>query len=103
MSKKELISNAFQVFSDEAPGHAAAWQGLVQSLAAANTLDQKNLCTGLPCSLGCSRNGEWHPISCEFCKAIWGDPGGSDQCGFNWPAGCRAWCHAGSAHRGYCL
>ena len=41
MSKKELISNAFQVFSDEAPGHAAAWQGLVQSLAAANTLDQK--------------------------------------------------------------
>jgi alkylhydroperoxidase/carboxymuconolactone decarboxylase family protein YurZ len=41
MSKMELISNAFQVFSAEAPGHAAAWQGLVQSLAAENALDQK--------------------------------------------------------------
>ena len=41
MSGKKLISNAFQVFAEEAPEHAAAWQGLVQSLAAANALDAK--------------------------------------------------------------
>jgi len=41
MSDKKLVSNAFQVFASEAPQHAAAWNGLVQNLAAANALDQK--------------------------------------------------------------
>jgi alkylhydroperoxidase/carboxymuconolactone decarboxylase family protein YurZ len=41
MSDNKLVSNAFQVFAEEAPKHAAAWNGLVQSLAAANALDQK--------------------------------------------------------------
>ena len=41
MSDKKLVSNAFQVFATEAPQHAAAWNGLVQNLAAANALDPK--------------------------------------------------------------
>jgi alkylhydroperoxidase/carboxymuconolactone decarboxylase family protein YurZ len=41
MSDNQLISNAFKVFAQDAPEHAAAWNGLVQKLAAANTLDQK--------------------------------------------------------------
>ena len=41
MSDNKLISNAFQVFATEAPQHAAAWNGLVQNLAAANALDPK--------------------------------------------------------------
>lgn len=41
MSDNKLVSNAFQVFATEAPQHAAAWNGLVQNLAAANALDPK--------------------------------------------------------------
>ena len=41
MSEKKLISNAFEVFSKEAPQHAAAWSRLVQQLSAANALDKK--------------------------------------------------------------
>lgn len=41
MSDNNLISNAFQVFASEAPGHAAAWGELVQKLAGASALDKK--------------------------------------------------------------
>ncbi len=41
MSENKLVSNAFEVFAKEAPGQAAAWNGLVQALTAANALDQK--------------------------------------------------------------
>jgi alkylhydroperoxidase/carboxymuconolactone decarboxylase family protein YurZ len=36
-----LISKAFEVFMNDAPGHAAAWNTLVQNLSAASTLDAK--------------------------------------------------------------
>jgi alkylhydroperoxidase/carboxymuconolactone decarboxylase family protein YurZ len=35
------ISNAFQTFMKEAPGHAQAWGGMVQGLATASALDGK--------------------------------------------------------------
>ena len=41
MSDNKLVSNAFQVFASEAPGHAAAWSEMVQQLAGASALDQK--------------------------------------------------------------
>ena len=40
-SSKDLISNAFQVFSEEAPEQAQAWMKLVQGLSGASALDQK--------------------------------------------------------------
>lgn len=39
--KPTLISNAFQTFMREAPQHAQAWGGMVQSLAGASALDKK--------------------------------------------------------------
>lgn len=41
MANKNLISSAFMTFAQEAPQHAAAWNSLVQDLAAANVLDAK--------------------------------------------------------------
>jgi alkylhydroperoxidase/carboxymuconolactone decarboxylase family protein YurZ len=42
MSEEQgLISKAFEVFMNDAPGHAAAWNTLVQSLTAASALDAK--------------------------------------------------------------
>ncbi len=38
---KTLLSNAFTVFSNEAPDFAAAWMKLVRGLAEANVLDNK--------------------------------------------------------------
>jgi len=35
------ISNAFQTFLDEAPGHAQAWMGAVHGLDKASALDKK--------------------------------------------------------------
>lgn len=35
------VSNAFQVFLDEAPAHAHAWIGAVQGLDRASALDKK--------------------------------------------------------------
>lgn len=40
-NKNKLISNAFQVFSEEAPKHAEAWMKLVQGLSSASALDPK--------------------------------------------------------------
>ena len=39
--QKSLISNAFQTFMNEAPGHAQAWGEAVQKLASASALDHK--------------------------------------------------------------
>ena len=36
-----VISNAFQTFMQEAPGHAQAWGGMVQGVAQASALDAK--------------------------------------------------------------
>ncbi len=36
-----LVSKAFQTFAAEAPKHAQAWGGMVQSLALASALDKK--------------------------------------------------------------
>lgn len=36
-----LVSNAFQTFLREAPGHAQAWGAMVQGLAGASALDPK--------------------------------------------------------------
>jgi alkylhydroperoxidase/carboxymuconolactone decarboxylase family protein YurZ len=41
MTEKPLISNAFQTFMREAPGHAQAWGAAVQGLASASALDAK--------------------------------------------------------------
>ena len=40
-TEKKLLSNAFTVFSKEAPDFAAAWMKLVQELSEANSLDYK--------------------------------------------------------------
>ncbi len=37
----KLISNAFQIFLKEAPGHAQAWGAMVQGLGTASALDKK--------------------------------------------------------------
>jgi alkylhydroperoxidase/carboxymuconolactone decarboxylase family protein YurZ len=39
--EKNLISNAFQTFMQDAPKHAQAWGTLVQDLAEASSLDAK--------------------------------------------------------------
>ena len=39
--ERSLISKAFEIFTKDAPQHAAAWNSLVQDLFAANTLDPK--------------------------------------------------------------
>jgi len=39
--EKDLISNAFRAFSEEAPKHAEAWMKMVQGLASASALDHK--------------------------------------------------------------
>ena len=39
--RNSLISNAFQTFMAEAPGHAQAWGAMVQALAGASALDDK--------------------------------------------------------------
>ena len=42
MSEKDkLMSDAFQVFMREAPGHAQAWMAAVQNLGKASALDKK--------------------------------------------------------------
>jgi alkylhydroperoxidase/carboxymuconolactone decarboxylase family protein YurZ len=41
MSNNQRISYAFQVFTSEAPEHAAVWGEMVQKLASASALDQK--------------------------------------------------------------
>ena len=41
MSNQPSISNAFQIFSSQAPQHAQAWASMVQGLASASALDQK--------------------------------------------------------------
>ena len=41
MDDKSLISNAFQVFLQEAPQHAKAWGEVVQGLSGASALDEK--------------------------------------------------------------
>ncbi|MCP4237199.1 MAG: carboxymuconolactone decarboxylase family protein [Aestuariibacter sp.] len=40
-NEKNLISNAFKAFSEEAPHHAEAWMKLVQGLSSASALDHK--------------------------------------------------------------
>lgn len=40
-NKKDLVSNAFKAFSEEAPKHAEAWMKLVQGLSSASALDPK--------------------------------------------------------------
>jgi alkylhydroperoxidase/carboxymuconolactone decarboxylase family protein YurZ len=39
--QRSLISNAFQTFMSEAPGHAQAWAAAVQALGVASALDKK--------------------------------------------------------------
>ena len=39
--KRNLVSNAFQIFLSEAPDHAQAWAGLVRELASASALEKK--------------------------------------------------------------
>ncbi len=39
--EKDLISNAFKAFSEEAPKHAEVWMKLVQGLSSASALDYK--------------------------------------------------------------
>ena len=39
--ESKLISNAFQTFLKEAPGHAQAWGVMVQGLGSASALDKK--------------------------------------------------------------
>jgi alkylhydroperoxidase/carboxymuconolactone decarboxylase family protein YurZ len=39
--KEKLMSDAFQVFMREAPGHAQAWMNAVQNLSKASALDKK--------------------------------------------------------------
>ena len=39
--RDSLISNAFQTFMTEAPGHAQAWGTMVQALAGSSALDDK--------------------------------------------------------------
>lgn len=40
-NNEKLVSNAFQVFMQEAPKHAQAWANTVQGLGAASSLDKK--------------------------------------------------------------
>ncbi len=39
--EKDLVSDAFKAFSEEAPEHAEAWMKLVQGLSSVSALDQK--------------------------------------------------------------
>lgn len=39
--KESLMSDAFQVFMNEAPSHAEVWMGAVQGLGGASALDKK--------------------------------------------------------------
>jgi alkylhydroperoxidase/carboxymuconolactone decarboxylase family protein YurZ len=39
--QKSLVSQAFQAFLTEAPGHAEAWGAAIQGLAGASALDSK--------------------------------------------------------------
>lgn len=39
--ENDRVSDAFKVFSDEAPDHAGAWMNLVQGLSSASALDRK--------------------------------------------------------------
>ena len=39
--RNSLISDAFQTFMTEAPGHAQAWGAMVQALVGASALDDK--------------------------------------------------------------
>ena len=41
MSEKSSVSNAFQTFMKEAPGHQKAWLEMVQKIDAASRLDAK--------------------------------------------------------------
>ena len=40
-NEKNLISDAFKAFSEEAPKHAEAWMKMVRGLSSASTLDHK--------------------------------------------------------------
>lgn len=40
-NEKNLVSNAFKTFGEEAPKHAEAWMKLVQGLSSASALDHK--------------------------------------------------------------
>jgi alkylhydroperoxidase/carboxymuconolactone decarboxylase family protein YurZ len=40
-NKSNIISNAFQTFMTEAPEHAKAWGGMIQTLGQASALDAK--------------------------------------------------------------
>lgn len=40
-NEKDLVSDAFRAFREEAPGHAGAWMKMVQGLSSATALDSK--------------------------------------------------------------
>jgi len=67
--KKSLVSNAFQTFVSEAPGHAQAWGGMVQGLSAAGALDPKTAALAYLAVLAALRLENGIPFHVQSAKA----------------------------------
>jgi len=63
-----LISNAFQTFMTEAPGHAQAWGAMVQALAGVSALDDKTRELAYLAVLAALRLGSGVPFHVQSAK-----------------------------------
>ena len=70
MSEKSLISNAFQTFMSEAPGHAQAWGAMVQGLAGASALDKKTAALAYLAVLAALRLESGIPFHVQSAKGL---------------------------------
>jgi alkylhydroperoxidase/carboxymuconolactone decarboxylase family protein YurZ len=63
------VSDAFQAFLREAPGHAQAWMGAVQGLGAASALDEKTAALAYLAVLAALRLESGVPFHAAHAKA----------------------------------
>jgi alkylhydroperoxidase/carboxymuconolactone decarboxylase family protein YurZ len=66
---KPLISQAFQTFMSDAPGHAEAWGEMVQSLSQASALDPKSSALSYLAVLAALRMESGIPFHVKAAKA----------------------------------
>jgi alkylhydroperoxidase/carboxymuconolactone decarboxylase family protein YurZ len=69
MDNSPLFSKAFQTFMTDAPQHAAAWNGMVQALAQASTLDAKTRALAYLAVLAVLRMESGIPFHVQSAKA----------------------------------
>jgi alkylhydroperoxidase/carboxymuconolactone decarboxylase family protein YurZ len=69
-NEKNLVSEAFKVFSEEAPEHAEAWMKLAQGLSGASSLDPKTHSLAYLSVLAALRRTNGMPFHVKMAKNV---------------------------------